>query len=95
MLGDYTTLRIIDFLSSSGMRFSQLPRALGDANSVTLSNRLKRMTDAGLVSRSAATVNGQSVLYELSGMGQALTPVIREIRAFAGRYFSKDGARKA
>ncbi len=91
MLGDYTTLRIVDFLSAAGMRFTELQRALGDTNSVTLSNRLKRMTEAGLVNRSEAAVNGQSVTYSLSGMGSALLPVIREIRSFAGRYFPDGG----
>lgn len=38
LLGDYTTLRIIDFLRSGELRFTELQRALGDTNSVTLIN---------------------------------------------------------
>ncbi len=86
LLGDYTTLRIIDFLASTRLRFSELQRALDDTNSVTLSSRLKRMADAGLLKRSKATLNGQSVTYELSEMGNALLPVLFEIRKFAKKY---------
>ncbi len=32
LLGDYTTLRIIDFLSESALRFTDLRRALVDTN---------------------------------------------------------------
>jgi hypothetical protein len=39
MLGVYTTLRVIHFPRSGELRFSELQRALGDANSVTLTNR--------------------------------------------------------
>ena len=89
LVGDYTTLRIIDFLSSSPMRFSELQRALADVNSVTLSNRLKRVAAAGLLKRSEATLNRQSVIYELSEMGNALLPVLHEMRKFAELYHSR------
>ena len=86
LLGDYTTLRIIDFLAESGLRFTELQRALVDTNSPTLINRLKRMAQAGLLERSEATHNKQSVRYELSQTGQALLPVLREIKNFAAQY---------
>jgi DNA-binding HxlR family transcriptional regulator len=86
LLGDYTTLRIVDFLSESGLRFSELRRALVDANSVTLSNRLRRMTDAGLLERSESQLNRQSVTYTLSERGRALLPILREIRNFVRQF---------
>ena len=72
------------------MRFSEIQRALQDTNSVTLTNRLKRMAGAGLLKRFQATVNGQSVLYELSEMGEAFLPVLREMRKFANRFYAAD-----
>ena len=86
LLGDYTTLRIVDFLADSGLRFSELQRSLVDTNSVTLTNRLKRMAEAGLLKRTEASLNRQSVLYELSDTGKALLPVLREIKIFARRH---------
>ena len=86
LLGDYTTLRVIDQLRTEELRFTELQRALGDANSVTLTNRLKRMEAAGLLHRMEATYDRQSVIYRLSDMGRGLLPVLREIQAFATRY---------
>ncbi len=86
LLGDYTTLRIVDFLSESGLRFSELKRALIDTNPVTLSNRLRRMTEAGLLERSEFSLNRQSVTYTLSSKGRALLPILREIKIFGKQY---------
>ena len=94
LLGDYTTLRIVDFLSESGFRFTELRIALLDTNSVTLTNRLRRMAEAGLLKRAEATLNKQSVTYELSDMGRALLPVLREIMKFAKQYHQPKGLRK-
>ncbi|HET7839737.1 MAG TPA: helix-turn-helix domain-containing protein [Rectinemataceae bacterium] len=89
LLGDYTTLRIIDFLSGSALRFTDLRRVLDDTNVPTLVARLKRMTKAGLVTRSEATLDGKSVTYELTEDGKALLPVLRAIQSFAQRTRSR------
>jgi DNA-binding HxlR family transcriptional regulator len=91
LLGDYTTLRIIDFLSESGLRFTDLKRALADTNAPTLIDRLKRMTGAGLLKRREATLDLKSVTYELSEDGKALIPVLREIKKFAMRHYPEKG----
>ncbi len=85
LLGDYTTLRIIDVLSESGLRFTDLRKALVDANAPTLIARLRRLTEAGLVKRTEAALDGKSVSYELAEDGRALIPVLREIQKFAAR----------
>jgi DNA-binding HxlR family transcriptional regulator len=85
LLGDYTTLRILDFLRGGEMRFTVLQRALGDANSVTLTKRLKRLEAAGILDRREATFDRQSVTYSLSDMGNGLLPVLREIQNFTRR----------
>jgi DNA-binding HxlR family transcriptional regulator len=88
LLGDYVTLRVIDFLRSGELRFTELQRSIGDVNSVTLSNRLKRLEAAGLVSREEATIDRQSVAYRLSGLGKGLLPVLREIQGFTANFAS-------
>ena len=82
LLGDYTTLRIVDFLRSGALRFTELERALGDANSVTLTKRLKRLEAAGILERREATFDRQSVTYSLSETGKGLLPVLAEIQKF-------------
>ncbi len=85
LLGDYVTLRVIDFLRAGELRFTQLRRSMGDVNSVTLSNRLKRLETAGMIGRNVATVDKQSVAYYLTDLGKGLLPVLREIQKFTLR----------
>jgi DNA-binding HxlR family transcriptional regulator len=95
LLGDYTTLRIVDFLRSGALRFTELERALGDANSVTLTKRLKRLEAAGLLERREATFDRQSVTYSLSETGQCLLPVLAEIQKFTRQLHSSPSRRRA
>jgi DNA-binding HxlR family transcriptional regulator len=88
LLGDYVTLRIVDFLRTSELRFTELQRSIGDVNSVTLSNRLRRLESAGMVEREEATIDRQSVAYKLTRMGKGLLPVLREIQNFTRRNVS-------
>jgi DNA-binding HxlR family transcriptional regulator len=86
LLGDYTTLRIVDFLRSEELRFTELQRALGDTNSVTLTKRLKHLEAAGILNRREATFDRLSVTYSLSEMGKGLLPVLAEIQNFTRRH---------
>ena len=83
LLGDYTTLRIIDHLRFGEMRFTELHRTIGDVNPVTLTSRLKRLEAMNIVERTEATLNRQSVTYKLSARGGKLLPVLREIQNFS------------
>jgi DNA-binding HxlR family transcriptional regulator len=85
LLGDYVTLRIVDFLRVDELRFTELQRSIGDVNSVTLSNRLKRLEAAGIIERKEATIDRQSVAYRLTALGAGLLPVLREIQNFTRR----------
>lgn len=82
LLGDYTTLRIVDFLRFKELRFTELQRAIGDVNPVTLTSRLKRLETARVIERREATVDRQSVVYRLTRLGEGLLPVLREIQNF-------------
>jgi DNA-binding HxlR family transcriptional regulator len=89
LLGDYVTLRIIDFLRTNELRFTELQRSIGDVNSVTLSNRLKRLEAARVIEREEATIDRQSVAYRLTRLGKGLLPVLREIQNFTKRNGSR------
>jgi DNA-binding HxlR family transcriptional regulator len=95
LLGDYTTLRIIDFLRTGALRFTELLRALGDTNSVTLTKRLKHLEIAGILNRHEATFDRQSVSYSLSETGLGLLPVLTEIQNFTRRLHSSLPPRRA
>jgi DNA-binding HxlR family transcriptional regulator len=88
LLGDYVTLRVVDFLRVNELRFTELQRSIGDVNSVTLSNRLKRLEAAGVIERKEATIDRQSVAYRLTKLGKGLLPVLREIQNFTRRNLS-------
>jgi DNA-binding HxlR family transcriptional regulator len=92
LLGDYVTLRIIDFLRGKKLRFTELQRSIGDVNSVTLSNRLKRLEAARVIEREEATIDRQSVAYRLTKLGKGLLPVLREIQNFTKRHVRKGTA---
>ncbi len=86
LLGDYTTLRIVDTLRLRELRFTEIARAIVDTNSVTLTNRLKRLESAGLIEREEATVDRQSVVYRLTEIGADLLPILRAIQNFTRRH---------
>jgi DNA-binding HxlR family transcriptional regulator len=92
LLGDYVTLRIVDFLRANELRFTELQRSIGDVNSVTLSNRLKRLDAAGVIERKEATFDRQSVAYKLTALGKGLLPVLREIQNFTKRNVGRGSA---
>lgn len=83
LLGDYWTLRIIDELQKSPMRFCELQRALGNLNPVTLTNRLKKLEEAEMLIRNEETIDKVSVSYELSELGQQSLPVLKALDKFS------------
>lgn len=82
---DYWVLRIIEELdlAESGLRFSALQRALGDASPATLSNRLQRLEERGVVSREEGTDGKSSVLYTLTERGTRALPILHAFSDFA------------
>lgn len=83
LLGDFWTLRIIDTLDNSELRFCELQRSLGNVNPVTLTDRLKKLEYSGVVERTEESVDGCSVTYALTPAGREALPVIQAIDNFA------------
>lgn len=82
LLGDFWTLNIIAALQGGELRYCDLQRAAGGVNPVTLGNRLRRLTDAGLIERHAS-IDDISVSYKLTDLGQAALPVIEAVDSFS------------
>ncbi|SRR5689334_8100584 len=83
VIGDLWTLAILMTLQTSEMRFNELQRAIPRANAVTLTNRLRRLEDAGVVSRTVESRGKQSTVYALTPFGRRLLPIVDAVRAVA------------
>ena len=82
MFGDTLTLAIIHFLSDGPRRFKELER-LTCANPVTLTTRLKRLAEQGIIRRAGHETDKQAVIYSLDALGEKAVPIVREIERFA------------
>jgi len=83
LLGDYWTLRIINRLGEGEVRFCDLQRAVDNCNPVTLTNRLKKLEEAGLISRIVDPDEKNCVTYNLTSLGHKALPVIAAIDSFS------------
>lgn len=86
LVADFWVLRIVEELDSGsdGLRFSVLERSLGGVSPATLSNRLRRLEEGGLVERLEGADGTIAVTYRLTDRGCKVVPVIRAINDFAG-----------
>jgi DNA-binding HxlR family transcriptional regulator len=82
LLGDYWTLSIIGALRGGELRYCDLQRATDGINPVTLGNRLRRLQDAGLITRHASQ-DDISVGYELTPLGLDAIPVLEAVDTFS------------
>ena len=81
LLGDYWTLRIIDALSDGEIRYCEIQRQTDGINPVTLSNRLKKLEEAHLVTRTEAAEK-HAVSYGLSELGREALPTLEAVNRF-------------
>lgn len=82
LIGDFWTLGIIDSLRESELRFCEIERALPHSNPSTLTTRLKRLEEAGVITRLLETKDKQSVTYVLTQKGKDIIPVLDAIKSF-------------
>ena len=82
LFGDMPTLAILYFLSDQHKRFNELER-LTHMNPVTLTSRLKRLVEQGIVVRTTKDQDAQSVTYTLSNLGRQGLPILQQIEAFS------------
>jgi DNA-binding HxlR family transcriptional regulator len=73
--GKWTILVLRDLLSGT-KRFGQLRRSLGGVNPKTLTERLKQLEKADIVTRKIFAAVPPRVEYTLTQKGQSLKPVI-------------------
>jgi DNA-binding HxlR family transcriptional regulator len=85
VLGDDHILCIIANLRDGGLRFNELQRAL-EINPTTLTDRLTKLEQEGIVDKKKETLDKISVVYELTKKGLGILPIMNEFEKFAGKF---------
>lgn len=82
LVGDVWTLLIVRDLMAGSKRFGQLQESLGSVSPKTLSQRLKLLETAGLLTRHAYAEIPPRVEYSLTEKGRALSDIIEAMKHF-------------
>jgi DNA-binding HxlR family transcriptional regulator len=82
LIGDRWTPLIVRDLAPGCQRFGELQRSLSGISPKTLSDRLRRLEDAGIVTRACFAEMPPRVEYRLTDKGRALLGVIESMREF-------------
>jgi DNA-binding HxlR family transcriptional regulator len=85
LIGPKWTLLIIQILLDGPRRFTEIERALEDANPKMVSARLRELVEAGLVSRTYYAEVPPRVEYALTDRGRALRPAIDALKRWGMR----------
>jgi DNA-binding HxlR family transcriptional regulator len=87
--GKWTLLLIRD-LAEGSRRFCELERSLDGISPRTLSLRLRALEDNGIVERRTYPEVPPRVEYALTEKGQALVPLIEDMRAYGRRWLLEE-----
>ena len=86
------TLLVIRDLAEGPQRFCQLERSLAGISPRTLSLRLRALEDCGVVARRTYPEVPPRVEYGLTDKGQALVPLIDDMRRYGERWLLGDAS---
>jgi DNA-binding HxlR family transcriptional regulator len=89
LLQEKWTLHIIRALLDHPLGFNELGRAAGGCNPATLAQRLDRLEELGLVSRTVESVMPPRTSYRLTESGVELQEVIDAIDRWGRRHISE------
>lgn len=90
LIGNKWTPLILRDLALGEMRFSQLERSLAGISPKTLSERLKKLEEAAIVTRCCYAEVPPRVEYALTAKGTALLPVIETMREFGSTWLGDE-----
>ncbi len=83
IVGERWSLLVVRELLLGPKRFTDLQQALPTASPNALSDRLRELTDAGVVHRRRLPPPGGARVYELTGWGRGLEPVVLTLGTWA------------
>jgi DNA-binding HxlR family transcriptional regulator len=82
IIGAKWTALLVHDLSEGPRRFSELEHSCAGISPRTLSERLRALEDEGIVQRQSYPESPPRVEYELTSKGEALLPIISEMRTY-------------
>src|ERR1700736_5306486 len=86
IIGERWTLLIIRELLLSPMRFGDLAARLDGISPALLTARLDTLVESGIVRRATLPAPFNAQVYELTEIGRAVQPAIRELIRWGGRF---------
>jgi DNA-binding HxlR family transcriptional regulator len=89
LIGDRWTPLIVRDLAPGCLRFGELQRSLRGISPKTLADRLRRLEEAGVVSRACYAEMPPRVEYSLTDKGHALLEVIEQMRDFGATWLDQ------
>lgn len=88
-LGDKWSICVLLSLADGPVRFNALKRMIEGVTQKMLGQTLRRLECNGLIERRAYPTMPMRVEYEATGLGRTLTPVIRDLQAWANENATK------
>ena len=88
IIGAKWTALLVHDLSEGPRRFSELEHSCSGISPRTLSERLRALEHEGIVVRRSYPESPPRVEYELTQKGEALLPIIQEMRHFGHAYLT-------
>ena len=85
LLGERWTLLIFRDLLGGSMRFQDLMEALEGIAPTTLSARLKRLVEAGLIARRFYSEHPPRAEYLLTEQGRSVAPIVKALNDWGNR----------
>ena len=82
IIGAKWTALLVHDLSEGPRRFSELEHSCAGISPRTLSERLRALEDEGIVERQSYAESPPRVEYALTPKGEALLPIVEEMRRF-------------
>src|SRR5918997_2956215 len=92
IIGSKWTAILVHDLSEGARRFSELERSCAGISPRTLSERLRVLEQDGIIERRSYAESPPRVEYELTPKGEALLPIITEMRRFGHEWLVHDHA---
>lgn len=86
LLGDPCTLLLIRDLLEGDKRFKDLENSLSPMSSRTITNKLKRLEEEGIITRTAYQERPPRVVYSLTKEGHALSTLVEDMRKYGNKY---------
>jgi DNA-binding HxlR family transcriptional regulator len=86
IVGERWTLLIVRELLLGPMRFGDLAARLNDVSPALLTGRLNALIENGVVGRATLPAPFNAQVYELTEIGRAIQPAIRELIRWGGRF---------